>query len=101
MRRFSARIASLVVLPSASPVRCDEPEAVSFHHRTVKQRLVALEIGDPQTIRTIRGEVPFHEIRRDRSAFSAPTVVRTRRTRDTPRISNRRINRAVWSLPMS
>jgi hypothetical protein len=31
-----------VGLPSASPARCDEPEAVSFHHRTIRERLVAL-----------------------------------------------------------
>ena len=30
-------------LPSASPARCDEPTAVSFHHRTVQERLVALD----------------------------------------------------------
>jgi len=28
-------------LPSASRARCDGPQAVSFHHRTVQQRLVA------------------------------------------------------------
>ena len=30
-------------LPPASATRCDGPRAVSFHHRTVEQRLVALE----------------------------------------------------------
>ena len=33
--------------PQLLPARCDEPEAVSFHHRTVQQRLVALDVGDP------------------------------------------------------
>jgi len=30
--------------PQLQPARCDGPEAVSFHHRTVKRRLVALDI---------------------------------------------------------
>jgi len=36
-----------VGLPSASPARCDEPEAVSFHHRTIRERLVALDVAAP------------------------------------------------------
>ena len=34
-------------LPSASPACCDRPAAVSFHHRTVKQRLVAHDVVAP------------------------------------------------------
>ena len=34
-------------LPSASPARCDGPAAVSFHHRTVRERLVALDVAAP------------------------------------------------------
>jgi hypothetical protein len=37
-------------LPSASSARCDGLKAVSFHHCTVQQRLVALDVGDPQLI---------------------------------------------------
>ena len=40
-----------VRLPSATSARCDGLKAVAFHHHTVKQRLVALEIGNPQAIR--------------------------------------------------
>ena len=44
-------------LPSASATRCDGPRAVSFHHRTVEQRLVALQVGHPQPIRGRRAEL--------------------------------------------
>src|SRR3954453_18631705 len=40
-----------IELPSASPSRCDGPAAVSFHHRTVQERLVALEVGHPPHVR--------------------------------------------------
>ena len=35
-----------------------------FHHRTVKERRVALEIGHPQPVRPWRQEVPFDQVRR-------------------------------------
>ena len=38
-------------LPSATSARCDGLKAVVFHHRAVQQRLVALDIGNPQTDR--------------------------------------------------
>jgi len=37
---------------------------VSFHHRKVQERLVALQIGDPQLVRRGGGEVPVDEVRR-------------------------------------
>src|SRR3954470_20796857 len=52
-----------VRLPSASPARCDEPEAVAFHHRRVQERLVALQVGHPQLVRLRRGEAPLDEVR--------------------------------------
>jgi hypothetical protein len=33
--------------PQLQPARCDGPTAVSFHHRTVRERLVALEVSYP------------------------------------------------------
>ena len=44
-------------LPPASPARCDGPEAVSFHHRTVRERLVALRLFDPEGQRSF--EIPW------------------------------------------
>jgi hypothetical protein len=35
---------------TASPACCDRPEAVSFHHRTVPKRHVALRIPDPDAV---------------------------------------------------
>ena len=40
--------------PQLQPARCDGPAAVSFHHRTVQERLVALDVGDPQLVRRRR-----------------------------------------------
>ena len=37
--------------PQLQPVRCDELMAVSFHHCKVQERLVALDVGDPQAVR--------------------------------------------------
>jgi hypothetical protein len=36
--------------------------AVSFHHRRVQERLVALDVSDPQPVRSIRMEVAGHQI---------------------------------------
>src|SRR4051794_30778214 len=52
-----------VKLPSASPARCDGPVAVSFHHRSVRERLVALDVSDPQLIWAGRGERAFDQVR--------------------------------------
>ena len=49
--------------PQLQPARCDEPMAVSFHHRKVQERLVALEIGDPQPVRSAWRERTANEIR--------------------------------------
>ncbi len=35
---------------------------VSFHHYTIQWRLVALDIRNPETVRSCAGEVPIHEI---------------------------------------
>ena len=51
-------------LPSASRARCDEHEAVSFHHRTVRKRLLALYVGQPQPVRTLGLEATIHQIGR-------------------------------------
>ena len=40
--------------PQLQRARSDEHPAVSFHHRTVRKRLVALDIGEPQTVRAVR-----------------------------------------------
>jgi hypothetical protein len=37
-------------LPSASSTCCDRPMAVSFHHRTLPWRLVALNISSPDLV---------------------------------------------------
>ena len=50
-------------LPSASAARCDEPQAVPFHHRRVRERLVALEVRDPQLVGSGGDEVAFHQVR--------------------------------------
>ena len=50
--------------PQLAPACCEKRAAVSFHHRTVKQRLVALEVGHPETVRRGRGEVAIDEIDR-------------------------------------
>jgi hypothetical protein len=51
---------------------CDKHEAVSFHHRKVQERLVALDVGQPQLVRPLRGEVALHEIVMDgRAGFAA------------------------------
>jgi hypothetical protein len=50
-----------IKLPSASPARCDGPAAVSFHHRSVQERLVALGVGDPQLIGPERVKRPVDQ----------------------------------------
>ncbi len=37
--------------PQLSTTCCDRPPAVSFHHRKVQQRLVALNVGHPEPVR--------------------------------------------------
>ena len=39
--------------PQLQRARCDGPAAVSFHHRTVRERLVALHLLDPQDHRSL------------------------------------------------
>ena len=51
-------------LPPASRARCDGHEAMAFHHRTVRKRLVALDVRNPQLVRAISGELPAHQVRR-------------------------------------
>lgn len=41
-------------LPSASPACCDRLAAVSFHHRTISKRLVALDVPGPHLVRSAR-----------------------------------------------
>ncbi|MCW3047303.1 MAG: hypothetical protein JWO74_1587 [Solirubrobacterales bacterium] len=36
--------------PQLAPARCDRPTAVSFHHRTVHRRLVALDLPGPEQL---------------------------------------------------
>ena len=36
--------------PQLHATRCDKPRAVSFHHRTVPERLVALRVPDPDPV---------------------------------------------------
>ena len=50
--------------PQLQPARCDGLNAVSFHHRTVGERLVALDVGEPQPVRLIPVEVSIHQISR-------------------------------------
>ena len=49
-------------LPSASSTCCDRPKAVSFHHRTVEQRLVALDVRYPQLVGYVSGELTADSI---------------------------------------
>jgi hypothetical protein len=48
--------------PQLQPACCDGPAVVSFHHRTVRNHLVALEVGDPQLVRPGCREVPLHQV---------------------------------------
>ena len=48
--------------PQLQSARCDELMAVSFHDRTVQERLVALEIADPQLARSLSAELTVHQI---------------------------------------
>jgi hypothetical protein len=50
--------------PQLQPVRCDGLTAVSFHHRTVMQRLVALDVRDPKGVGSVRGEHAPDEVQR-------------------------------------
>src|SRR5680860_85143 len=50
-------------LPPASPDSCESPEAASFHRRTVQERLVALQVGDPQRVGPLGDELAVDEIR--------------------------------------
>ncbi len=49
-------------LPSATSARCDGLKAVSFHHRMVQQRLVALQVRHPQQVRTVNHEMALYQI---------------------------------------
>src|ERR1019366_9532894 len=50
--------------PQLLPARCDEPEAVSFHHRTVQQRLVALVgVGPGRPASLSAGGFPWPALR--------------------------------------
>ena len=42
---------------------------MAFHRRTVQQRLVALDVGRPQTIGTVSANIPVHQIRDWRPVF--------------------------------
>ncbi len=54
--------------PQLQSARCDEPTAVSFHHRTVRERLVALDVAAPTGVELGVGpEDPPDEIDRPRS----------------------------------
>jgi hypothetical protein len=50
-------------LPSASPPCCDRLEEKVSHLLSVQERLVALDIGDPEAIRFVALKLPFDEIR--------------------------------------
>ena len=52
--------------PQLVPACCDKRAAVSFHHRTVKQRPVALEVRHPQRVGTLGREVAVDEVRASR-----------------------------------
>jgi hypothetical protein len=43
-------------------MRCDARAVVSFHHDSVRERLVALDIGDPQLIATLAIELALYAI---------------------------------------
>lgn len=50
--------------PQLSTACCDRPPAVSFHHRRVQERLVALEVDHPEPVRRGRGELAVDQVRR-------------------------------------
>jgi hypothetical protein len=84
-----------VELPSASPARCDGPAAVSFHHRSVQERLVALDVGQPQLVGRGAGEATIHQIHgedvgRARTPLGRPV---------TPLISARAISSSTVPWP--
>ena len=58
------------------------------------------EVGDPQLVRSGRGEVPLHQSG-CRSAATAGRVVLTCLDLLTPSIPAVRISRATWSRPTS
>ena len=79
-------------LPSASTACCDRPAAVSFHHRTVRERLVALDVRDPQPVRRRRRGTgarpgPPAAPRRRRRSVVRPPCPRRRAGRPRSRIS--------------
>ncbi len=41
---------------------CDSPRAESCHLRTVQQRLVALDVADPELVRAVDVEPAVHEV---------------------------------------
>ena len=45
---------------------CDRREAVSFHHRKVQERLVALNVSEPKLVGPAGIEVAFNMIIMDR-----------------------------------
>ena len=64
-------LVSGIRLPSASLARCDEPEPVSFHHRRVQERLVALQIGHPEKVGFSSDELTLNQVARA-LAFGVP-----------------------------
>jgi len=56
----STRSSQRFELPPASRARCDGREAVSFHHRSVPWRLVALDVPAPELIRCRGQELGPH-----------------------------------------
>ena len=48
--------------PQLRCARCGEHTVVSFHHHTAGERLVALDVRQPQLVRRLGGEVAFDEI---------------------------------------
>ncbi len=49
--------------PQLVPTCCDRRAAEVFHLRTVRQRLVALHVRDPESVWSGREEVSLHEVR--------------------------------------
>jgi hypothetical protein len=56
-------VSRIELLPPASPRRYDDTAVKVSHLHSVQQRLVALDVGDPQLVGVLDGEVAFEQVR--------------------------------------
>jgi hypothetical protein len=56
-------VSRIELLPPASPRRYDDTAVKVSHLHSVQQRLVGLDVGDPQLVGVLDGEVAFEQVR--------------------------------------